>query len=93
MSKLKKAQLEVKMILSSMQLFLKLLPPQKQQFHALSIGDIQAKYKHDADGNINNFKRDLEYKYNFLKLAYPHISTKIQPEVEIANKKIIEDAN
>ena len=74
MSKLK---IELRVLLSSLNQFLKLIPDQVKLKKAQdSISTVLKKYNPEDQLQLPKLHQELQYKYNFFKLAYPTIIPK-----------------
>lgn len=85
MSKLK---IELRMLLSSLNQFLKLIPDQAKLKKAQdSISTVLKKYNPDDPVQLPKLHQELQYKYNFFKLAYPFVIPKTAEELRIEEAK------
>jgi flagellin-specific chaperone FliS len=69
-------QKEIRLLLSSLQQFMKNMPAPKASNAHNKVQSILKTLKNDEDENeLNRIYKDLKYNYNFLKLAYPKLLT------------------
>lgn len=83
-----KAKTEIRLLLSSLNQFLKKIPePLKVNRAKSSISELLKKYDVENQGTLEKLTQELKYKYNFYKLAYPNISNELDKKFEANNIK------
>lgn len=62
------------------------MPKAKAQNQANSIQKLVKKYDVSKEQDLAKFHKDLQYKFNFLKLAYPNLLNEAADSAENKNK-------
>ena len=81
---------EVRLLLSSLNQFISKMPAAKIPKARSSIKDLISVQNPDSEASLKTVLKNLQYKYNFLKIAYPTILPQPQPapQEEVSSEPI-----
>ena len=85
-------QKEIRVLLASLNQFIRKMPQAKVPKTQLSIKELINVPNPESEASLNKVLKNLQYKYNFLKIAYPSILTNIKLE-ESLKEEDTKDSN